>query len=157
MKKWLIIFICCMLVFCSGCSNQYKAPEGVNQYFYNDMVECIKLTEKTLETKNEKYIREIEKLIKKHSADNIFRIVHGLEKIDENAKNNYGLSEKEVKILTEIFNMCSSLSQYILEYFEGDYNVNKLIDSETIGGEILLKNIQEAISVMELDYEFKNK
>jgi len=138
MKKWLIIFICCMLIFCSGCSNQYKAPEGVNQYFYNDMVECIKLTEKTLETKNEKHIREI-------------------EKIDENAKNNYGLSEKEVKILTEIFNMCSSLSQYILEYFEGDYNVNKLIDSETIGGEILLKNIQEAISVMELDYEFKNK
>jgi len=42
------------------------------------MIECIKLAEKTLETKNKKYISEIAELIKKHSADNIFEVIYFL-------------------------------------------------------------------------------
>ena len=70
-------FKCVLFVFnLIGCS-RYKAPEGVRQFFYDDM-KCIKLAEKTLETKNKKYISEIAELIKKHSADNIFEIIYFL-------------------------------------------------------------------------------
>ena len=158
MKSYLTIIICIVLFLGAGCSsNQYKAPEGVRQSFYDDMIECIKLAEKTLETKNKKYISEIAELIKKHSADNIFEIIYGLEEIDEATKNNYGLSEKEIEILMGIFSVCFSLTQYMQSYFEGDCDVNKLIDIETIRGKRLLLDIQEAVSIMELDYEFKNR
>lgn len=157
MKKYLVIFICVLFVFnLIGCS-RYKAPEGVRQFFYDDMIECIKLAEKTLETKNKKYISEIAELIKKHSADNIFEVIYGLEEIDEANKNNYGLSEKEIEILMGIFSVCFSLTQYMQSYFEGDCDVNKLIDIETMRGKRLLLDIQETVSIMELDYEFKNR
>ena len=116
-----------------------------------------KVSRKTLETKNKKYISEIAELIKKHSADNIFEVIYGLEEIDEANKNNYGLSEKEIEILMGIFSVCFSLTQYMQSYFEGDCDVNKLIDIETMQGKRLLLDIQETASIMELDYEFKNR
>ena len=52
-----------------------------------------------------------------------------------------------------IFSVCFLV--IYAKLFEGDCDVNKLIDIETIRGKRLLLDIQEAVSIMELDYEFQ--
>lgn len=156
MKKCWIFYLLIILFLEIGCLS-YKAPQGVSQPFYNDMIKCIQLTEKTLETKNTKYIKEIEKLIIKHTSEDVFEIILGLKSETEESKNDYGLSKKESDILSSVFGLSFFLTQYMNDYYNNsNYNIDKLIDTNTVSGRTLLKTIQKTISIMELDYEFKN-
>jgi hypothetical protein len=87
MKKIFICILLLLFVFISiGCQKQ-DIQEGIDNDFYVDMVKCLNLTQKTLETKNRKFIREIESYVEKYTCEGYIEIVFGL-KDDSNIKVN---------------------------------------------------------------------
>lgn len=45
-KMVLLVLALCVSMTLAGCGSKQKAPEGVGQDFYDDMIECLKLLEK---------------------------------------------------------------------------------------------------------------
>lgn len=156
MRKIIYLVLISTLLFgLMGCST--KTPINVDKEFYSDMVKCLDLTKKTLETKNTKYNKEIGNLIIKHTEEDYFNMIVGDVEISEKSKNNYGLNEKEQEILSSVTSLSFDLSSYMNGYFDNRYKADVLIDTDTLYGERLLKSIQKTISIMEIDYQFKNE
>jgi sporulation protein YlmC with PRC-barrel domain len=157
-KKIIILFLSIPLILTFSACQQTKIPEGIdNKAFYIDMVKCLDLTKKALETKNTKYVSDIGDLLLKNTEKDYFKIIIGDMELSEVAKNNYGLNKKEQYILINITSVSMDLSSYLQNYYNNNYNTNILIDTSNIEGQILLKDIQKTISVMEIKYDFGNK
>lgn len=156
MKKIVSVFLA-LVIFIStltGCNQ--KVPEGINKEFYKDMVKCLELTEKALKYKNQKYVKQIGNLIVKNTSDNFFKVLWGLEEIDDKAENNYGLNEKEQEILSKVVSVHMYLGMYIdLSLTNSGIDANKMIDLNSITGKTLYKSIQDLITAMEIDYDIK--
>ena len=155
MKQTVSIFL--ILVFCvtllTSCGK--KVPEGIdNEKFYNDMIECLKLTEKALKNKNRKYTNEIKELIIKNTSDNFFDIIYGLEEEDEKIIDGYGLNEKEQEILVTMVLLYHILTDYINScLYDTDIDTDKLIDIRNFEGKRLYRTLQDLIELMEVDYD----
>jgi hypothetical protein len=119
-----------------GC-DKTKLPEGFeNKSFYTDMIKCLQLTEKTLQTKNTKYIDNIDKLI------------------NNNMSKEKEFNNKEIDVLANIRTIRVNLEMYMNNYFDSiNTDTKKIIDTDTFIGKILLKEIQKVISTMQLDYK----
>jgi hypothetical protein len=150
-KKIFILVLCCFLLV--GCSGT-KIPEGINnKSFYKDMVKTVELAEKALEHKNVNYVNDIGELIRKHTDEYLFEMLHGDIQESEEMKNNFGFSEKEQLILGEVLAVHFSLLKYITDYLDGrDIRKDVFIDLEDFGGSALYADLQKLIGVLEIKY-----
>jgi len=121
MKRFLVMMLIVgVMVVGVGCT-QIEYPEGVeNKTFYKDMVKCVKLADKALENKNKKYTDGMTELIFKHTSDDYYEMVLGTKPLSEEAKNDFGLTTKEIDILTTMSLFIGNIEQYIDEYREFD-------------------------------------
>ncbi len=141
-KRILVIIIILILVGLTGC--KAKVPEGFTKEHYSENVKCLELLDKALTKKNLKYLDDGYKFINKQ-----FEIFMDNEYFTENKKDGIVLIQIQVTY--------DSAYRYINDYFKnGGYDINKKIDSETIFGKALIKNIQELLSLMEIEYEIIN-
>lgn len=152
LKKIILLLLIIVLIFnLIGCDNKIELPEGVeDEEFYKDMVKCLDLTKKTLETKNTKYVKEIEELLNKHTWEDCLpdTLIYDI------IVQDFDLSDKEKDILAAHLFLYVNLKDYLNEYFYEDlYDTDVAIDTDTEQGKKLLKIIQETISVMEIDYD----
>lgn len=142
LKKIILLLLIIVLIFnLIGCDNKIELPEGVeNEEFYKDMIKCLDLTKKALKDKNMKYVDDMHDIILSYA-------------LDEN-KNNIELTDKESEIMKKMANLHLNLETYLDVYFEvDDINVNVLVDTDSLVGKTLLKNFQEIVGYMEIDYD----
>ena len=152
LKRHVFVLLVVILLFdIIGCSNEVELPEGVeNEEFYKDMIKCLDLTKKTLETKNTKYVKEIEKLLNKYTYEDCFPDIFILDILGQ----DFGLSEKEDNILSAHIFLYFDLRSYLDKYFREDsYDTDVVIDTDTEQGKRLLKSIQETVGIMEIEYD----
>lgn len=95
MNKKLILLIILVLIMgiSVGCSKTPKAPEGVNQEFYDDMIDCLKKLEK-------------------HKGD---KEKNGIEVIKDYKDNKLWLTVKEEKIIEAVDDLYFSVWSYHIE------------------------------------------
>ncbi|MDD4157585.1 MAG: hypothetical protein PHY08_13550 [Candidatus Cloacimonetes bacterium] len=139
MKK-ILIFIFIILMILSSCSSKIDIPEGVSdKHFYQDMIKCLDNVKLTLEKKNVKYINDINNIQEKYTA---------------NDEKYFSFTDKEKEIFTSIGTTKYFLTMYMEEYFEGHYNSKIFIDDKILYADLLIRQIQETIGLMEIEYDF---
>mgnify|MGYP001164608904 FL=1 len=133
-KLKLMLILVLVIGVLSGCGKQAKVPEGVNQEFYDDMIECSEGLIKTI--KNAK----ITSLLESDILNNEY-----YSKIQEYMNNTDGLTLIEQNILTSIENLYfhvamqydgAELSDEIKEYAQ---TFSKLMEMEVDVNNLLLK------------------
>lgn len=142
LKKITLLLLIIVLIFnLVGCGDKLELPEGVeNEEFYKDMIKCLDLTKKALKDKNMKYVDDMHDIILSYA-------------LDEN-KNNIELTDKESEIMKKMATLHLNLETYLDVYFEvDDINVNVLVDTDSLVGKTLLKDFQEIVGYMEIDYD----
>lgn len=141
-RIFYLMLVLVLLINMIGCSSKVELPEGFeNREFYEDMIKCLDLTKKTLETKNTKYMKEAQEILDSHRFK------------EDRTEDTYTNKEESVMgLMSIVINI--NLKIYMERYFDDiDGDVQIILDDSSVEGRMLIKSIQEVVSEMELEYE----